>query len=516
MRRGQGAACAIALCALIAAGCGRPAHPPPRYLQVDIESSPTATDPRFTTDAISSRISELVFDSLVRADRHGQFEGDLAESIERPDDTRIVFHLKRGIRFSDGRELTARDVKFTYDSILDPASASPKRAEFADLKSIETPDDYTVVMTTDRPYAPAMELATQEILPAGTPLPRYSTAPAPPGTGAFRMTRYARDDAVWLDRNPYRHAAGDAVRGIVFKIVPDPTVRALELAEGVCDLAENNIEANVLAYLISQPDIEVNESPGTTYQYLAVNFRNPQLRDVRVRRAIAYAIDRKAIVNSFLRGTARVATGMLAPGNWAYDGNVMTYDYDPAKARQLLEEAGYHADSRGMRDLRFIYKTTPEGGRLAETIQAMLRRVGIAIEIRSNEWATFYSDIQKGNFDLTSMRWIGINDPNHYFLVFDSRMTPPHGMNRGDYSNPAMDALVEQGASTLDPARRREIYAQVQTLAAQDLPYISLWWLQNIVVMNRAVKGFHPYPNGSLRSLADVELVAPAGAGTAR
>jgi peptide/nickel transport system substrate-binding protein len=508
-RKGRATAVALALCVALAFGCGRPAPPPARYLQVDIETSPTATDPRFATDAISSRIMELIFDSMVKIDRNGRLVGDLAESIERPDDTHIIFHLKSGMRFSDGRELTSRDVKFTYDSILDRWSASPKRAGLEQLKSIEIPDEHTVVITTTRPYAPALEMGTYGIVPAGTPLPHSSVVVSPPGTGAFRMTKYLHDNSAWLERNPYRPAPNNSPQGIVFKIVPDGTVRTLELAEGICDVAPNNIDPEILSYLISNPNLRLNEAPGTSYVYLLFNFRNPQLRDLRVRRAIAYAIDRAAIVGSYLRGTARIAGGMLAPENWAYDANVRSYGYDPEMARRLLDDAGYHADRNGVRAFKFIYKTTPENGRLAEVLQAMLRRVGIRVEIRSNEWATFYSDLANGNFDLASMRWIGIDDPNHYYLTFDSQMLPPRGLNRGAYRNPEMDALVEAGMSTIDGARRRAIYGQVQHLAADDLPYVSLWWLQNVTVLNREVAGFEPYPNGSLRSLASVTLVAP-------
>ena len=141
---------------------GAPAVPSD-YLQVDLETSPIALDPRFATDAISSRAGELVFDALVRVDAHGQFFGDLAERFERPTPTSLVFHLRRGLRFSDGRPLTARDVKYTYDSILDPASVSPKRIGLRQLAAIATPDDATVVMTTKGPYAPALEMATMGV-----------------------------------------------------------------------------------------------------------------------------------------------------------------------------------------------------------------------------------------------------------------------------------------------------------------------------------------------------------------
>jgi len=157
-----------------------------------------------------------------------------------------------------------------------------------------------------------------------------------------------------------------------------------------------------------------------------------------------------------------------------------------------------------------VYKTTPEGRRLGEAIQAMLRRIGITLDIRSNEFATFYSDIQKGNFDLTSLDWVATDLTHQYFMVFDSKMTPPSGSNRGGYSNLAMDRLLEQGEVTLDPAARRKIYAEVQKVAATDLPYVSLWWMDNVVVMNRRVRGFTPFPNGSLRSLATVSLTPQA------
>jgi len=497
----------IAAALVAIGGCGnRRADRSPGTIQVDIETSPTAADPRFATDAISSRISELIFDSLEKTDRNGQFVGHLAESIERPSPTEIIFHLKHGVRFSDGRELKARDVIFTYNSILAPESMSPKRASLEELKSIDAPDDYTVVMTTAHPYAPALELATEGIVPAGTPLPSRESAAGPIGSGPFRMVAYARDETARLGRNPYYSYPSSAARSIIFKIVPDPTVRALELAEGVCDFSGNNIEYDVLPWLATQQTLEISTTPGTTYRYLSFNFRDTRLRDVRVRRAIAYAIDRNTIVSTILRGTGRVATGMLSPENWAYEGNVITYSYDPEKARQLLDQAGYRAGSDGKRGLRFEYKTTPEGARMGEVFQAMLRDVGIELTIRTLDFATYYADIQAGTFDLTSLQWVGINDPNSYYMVFDSHKTPPHGQNRGYYSNPAMDRLLEAGMSTVDPGARKKIYAQVQQLAADELPYVSLWWVDNVTVMNRRLVGFDAYPNGSFRSLATLRL----------
>ena len=502
----------IAASALLvaAAGCDRAGHPP-GTIQVDFEISPPSTDPRIGTDAASSRLNELIFDSLMKIDRNGEFVGDLAARVERPTPTEIIFHLRRGVRFSDGRELTARDVKYTYESIENPELRSPKRASLKELKAIEAPDDYTVVMTTANPYAPALEMATEGIVPDGTPPPLKSASAGPPGSGPFMMLSFTRDEAARLERTPFHKFEPNSPAAILIKIVPDATVRALELAEGVCDFSGNNLEADVLPWLRAHPFLKISATPGTTYKYLSFNFRDARLRDVRVRRAIAYAIDRATIVNSMLRGSARVATGLLAPEKWAYDGDVTTYPYDPERSRQLLDEAGYPAGVDGMRPLQIDFKTTPEGARLAEVFQAMLQRVGIALNVRTVEFATYYGEIQSGNFEMTSLQWIGINDPNQYYMVFDSTQTPP-GMNREYYSNPALDRLVEAGMRTIDVDERKKIYAQVQRLAADDLPYVSLWWLDNVAVMNRRLANFEPYPNGSLRSLATLTLQGPGAA----
>jgi peptide/nickel transport system substrate-binding protein len=325
------------------------------------------------------------------------------------------------------------------------------------------------------------------------------------------MVDYARDEAIRLERNPYNPHSSNTAQSILLKIVPDPTVQALELAEGVCDFSGNYIEDDVLPWLAAHPSLKISKTPGSTYRYLSFNFRDPRLRDLRVRQAIAYSIDRNTIVNTMLRGAGRIATGLLSPENWAYDGNVTTYSYDPQKAGQLLDQAGYPAGRNGMRGLRFEFKTTPEGVRMGEVFQAMLQRVGIELTIRSLDFAAYYAEIQAGGFDLTSLQWVGINDPNSYYMIFDSKKTPPHGMNRSYYSNPTMDRLVEAGMSTVDLDARKKIYSQVQQLAADELPYVSLWWVDNVAVMNRRLEGFDAYPNGSFRSLATLTLSSPSG-----
>jgi len=476
------------------------------YLRADIDISPLTLDPRYGTDAVTSRINELIFESLARVDAHGRIVGVLAQQIDRPTPTELVFHLRPGVRFSDGRPLTAHDVKYTYESVLDPATLSPKRSDMRALKKIETPDDLTVRFITNGPYAAALDWALLGVVPDGTP-PQQQHQAVPLGSGPFRLAKFVRDEWVILERNPYYRAPPSVLGGVAFKVVPDPTVCALELLKGNAQFAQNNLPPALVSYLRGRRGLNVVAAPGTTYQYLEFNFRDPILADLRVRRAIAMAIDRDAIVASIMRHTARVATGMLAPENWAYEPNVTSYPYDTRAARMLLDAAGYPMRPDGKR-LTLVYKTTQGEERrlLAEAFAAMLAEVGIELKIQTYEWPTFYSDVQRGSFDLTSLAWIGINDPHHYYMVFDSRMKPPNGLNRGGYSNPEMDRLLEEAEVTMDPARRKAIYAAVQKLAASDLPYVSLWWQDNVAVMSHEVTGFEPYPNGSLRSFATLSL----------
>jgi peptide/nickel transport system substrate-binding protein len=510
----------VALLALAgAAGCSKhPSLAPIGFLQVDIGTAPTELDPRLATDAISSRIDELIYEPMVRLDRSGWPVGILTERVERSSDTRLIFHLRRGIHFSDGRQLTARDVVYTYRSILDPATHSSKAAGLRQMESIEALDNYTVILTTRGPYAAALELATYDVIPDRSALPgpegrdwlgRGSTI-APPGTGPFRPIRFGHDAAVVLGRNLYRGHDLRSAPGIVFKIVPDATVRALELTEGICDFAENDaVQPDLIPYLAAQPGLRVDKSPGLFFQHLVFNFRDARLRDVRLRRAIAYAIDRNAIVHSMLRDAARTATGMLPPENWAYESDVLRYPYNPAASRRMLEAAGYVP---GEQRLHFVYKTTPEGRRLAEAIQAMLKRIGITVDIHTNEWATFFSDLRSGNFDLAASQ-ISAMAPEEYFLFLDSRMMPPYGNDRGAYEDPQMDRLLETAQVTLDSGRRRMLYSAVQKLAASDLPYVPLWWMDTVTVMTRRIAGFEPYPNGNLISLANAAYAPSATSG---
>lgn len=481
-------------------------------LVVGLEAMPTNLDPRFATDAASSRIGDLVFRSLTRLDAEQQHVPDLAVDWRADGQKIVTFRLRSDATFQDGSPVTAADVRATYESILDQKTASPKRGDLAFLEAVDAPDDHTVRFRMREPFAAFLEATTIGIVPGKRLVENEKVLV---GSGPFRVASVEPGQRVRLVGSAEHHGIPE----IDFRVIPDDTVRALELEKGTIDLVENAIEPDNLRWLESRAGICVERLPGTTFQYLGLNFADPRLRDLRVRQAIAHAIDRPALIAHLLGGAARPATGLLAPEHWAYEGDVPEYAFDPAAAKRLLDEAGFRdpdGDGPSMR-FRLSYKTTTLDSRrrLGEAVQAMLGAVGIGLDLRSFEWGTFYDDVRRGNFQLYSLAWVGVSDPDFYYTVLHSSMTPPRGNNRGAYADRSLDHLTESGRSTLDPRERQKIYADVQRAAARELPFIPLWWTDNVIARSRRLCGFVPRPDGSLTSLATAWLAPATGGGDA-
>jgi peptide/nickel transport system substrate-binding protein len=471
-----------------------------------IESPPANLDPRVGTDAQSERIGELIFDSLLRRDEHYRLQPHLAERWEVPDPLTYIFHLRRGVKFHDGRPLTARDVKWTFDSLLDGTVRSAKASTFRFVEQIETPDDWTVIFHLKEPYATLpwnLSGGAIGIVPAGS---KEEVKEKPIGSGPFRFVRLAQDREVVIERNDSYWGEKPKLRRVRFAVVPDTTTRVLELRKGSADLAINALTADMVEDIRREGLLEVEQSPGSIYSYLALNLEDPILKDVRVRRALAYAIDRRPVLHYLWRDQARPADSLLPPEHWAYQAGG-AYEYDPERARKLLDEAGYSMKD-GVRFHLTMKTSTEETTRLlAAVLQQQLREVGIALDIRSYEFATFYSDVVRGAFQLYSLRWIGGNqDPDIFEHVFHSASVPPKRANRGHYRNPRVDELIDDARREVDPERRRALYAEVQHIVSEDLPYINLWYLDNVLVHSRRVHGIHVLPSGNYEFLRTAEL----------
>lgn len=486
--------------------CAR--SPDPNTLVVIIESSPANLDPRIGLDAASERIDGLLFDNLLSRDEHLSVKPGLAERWETPDAETYIFHLHHGVKFSDGRTLTARDVKWSFDSVIQGKVRSPKAGTFRYVDHIDAPDDSTVVFHLKEPWAALLwNLAGGEgmgIVPYGS---TDEVSRNPVGSGPFRFVSAEQDKDVIIERNDGYWGTKAKLERARFVVVPDTTTRALELRKGSADLEINSLTPDMELTLEHEPKIAVMRGPGTRLGYMAFNLRDPILKNGRVRQALAYGIDRRPMAHYLWRDSVRLAASVLPPESWAYDPNVKQYPYDPEKARQLLDAAGYPAKN-GVRFHLTMKTSTEESSRsMAAVFQQQLRDIGIALDIRSFESATFFSDVTHGEFQVYSLRWIGGNeDPDIFSYVFDSANIIPKGANRQYYSNPRVDALIAKGRVESDQNARKRDYAEIQQLLAEDLPYIDLWYFDNVMVYSRRVHGLQLNPSGNFDFLRTAEL----------
>jgi peptide/nickel transport system substrate-binding protein len=499
--------CALLVALAILTSCS--AKPDSKTLVMLIESSPTNLDPRVGLDGQSERIDNLIFDDLLERDEHLNVKPGLAEKWEIRDPLTYVFHLHTGVKFHNGAPLTARDVKWTFDSLLSGKIRSTKSGAYKLVDHIEAPDDSTVVFHLKQPFATLLWNLSDGaigIVPNGS-LSEMSDHPV--GSGPFRFVSAEPDKEVVLERNDEYWGEQARVQRVRFAIVPDMTTRALELRKGSADIAINSLTPDMVVTLQQEPKLAVLRGPGTVLQYMGFNHRDPILKDVRVRRALAYAIDRQPMLQYLWRGFAQPAASILPPQSWAYTSDVPTYNYDPERARQLLDAAGYPPIG-GVRFHLMMKTSTDENTRLmVAVLQQQVRQVQVQLDVRTYEFGTFFADISRGAFQFYSLRWIGGNeDPDIFEYAFHSSKFTPNGANRSFYSNPQVDALIDQARTELDQAKRKQLYAQLQRILAEDLPSINLWYLDNVLVHSQRVTHLSLNPPGNYDFLRTAEFAS--------
>lgn len=504
MMRPGGAFVGVAL-GLLCASCVRPTPPPPDTIRVAIVSSPNNLDPRIGTDEVSQRVHQLIYDQLFRIDDRLRVAPGLATDWTQPDSTTYLVHLRRGVRFHDGHELTSADVVYTFNSFLDPAFASPRKGAYRLVKLVRGVDRYAVEFVLNEPFGSFPVNLVMPVVPNGAG-PDLKQRPI--GTGPYRFVRHVADDYVELEAFDGYFEGAPRNRRLLLRVVPDDMMRGLELQQGAADLVVNDLAPDLVHQFRSSETLRVVTSPGTDYAYVGINLRDPMLRDRRVRQALAYAIDRQAIVDHLRRGLALPASGVLPPMSWAFEPAVRQYPYDPARAMALLDEAGYRdpdGDGRGVRLSLTLKVSSTEFNRLqSSVIQESLRRVGIALDVRSYEFATLYNDVLRGNFQLFTLQWVGVSDPDMLRRVFHSKQMPPSGFNRGFFSNPLVDELIDRATRSTDDAERRVLYGDVQKLVSEEVPYVSLWYKTNVVVAQRSLQGIEIGPAADFRFLRTV------------
>ena len=486
--------------ALSLSSCSRTVANEPGTVNFLIESMPTNLDPRIGTDAWSERIDSLIYDSLVELDDHRIPHGDLAESWEQPDGLTYVFHLRRGVHFHDGRPLTSADVKYTFDSILAGSVMTSKKGLVKLVKSIEAPDPATVIFHLSEPngwFLTDISRPAVGVVPTGS---GNQAAAHPIGSGPFRFVSSRQDDSVVLERNPSFFRTPPNIEEVRFHVVPEAIVRALELRKGSADLEVSSLAPDMIPVLRRQSNIDVTEDPGTNYAYVAFNFDDPVLAHREVRQALAHATDREAIIRYLYRGQARLADGPLPPNSWAYEPDIARYAFDPQQAEQLLDSVGYvrRPQDGGMRVKLTLKTSTEETTRLlGAVLKEQWRKVGVDLELQSMEPASLGADINRGDFQMYTLRWIGANnDPEFYEFVFSSARMPPMGGNRGHYRNAKLDTLLDQARRETDQVKLKALLSEIQKIVADDAPYLSLWFMDNVSVHRKRIGNVELSPTG--------------------
>lgn len=505
----------LLMCALLL-GCH---HAPTNSSSVImiIESSPNNLDLRQGTDAQSERIGGLIFDALLKKDEQYDLQPWLATQWEQPDPLTWVFHLRDGVHFHDGRPLEAADAAYTIQSLIDGSLVTAKAGNFAAVSSAEARDRLTLVVHMKHPDAGLLFNLSDGLFGV---VPRGSGRDFglhPVGSGPFRFVNAVQDKEVVLARNDkYWAGEPDITQGarrigeVHFEVVPDAITSALELRKGSADLASNVVTLDMVHTLESIPNLKIESGSGSPVVYVTFNVTDLALRDKRVRQAIAFAMDRQAIVDAIWRGHARLADTLLPAGHWAAApvDKLAHYPHNVARAQQLLDDAGLHPNKDGVR-LRLTMKTsTDETTRLMVTVlQQQLHAAGIQLDIRSAEFGTFYADVTRGAFQMYALRWIGSNEaPDIFRYAYSTASFPPRGGNRGRYSNPHIDSLLAQASIETDRDKRRDDYVEIQTILADELPSIPMWYPDNEVIHTRRVHGVQARGAGSFDFLRDAWL----------
>jgi len=459
-----------------------------------------------SVDAASERLRTLIFNTLVRKNEKFDYSGELASDIKRSDDgLTYTFTLHDGVKFHDGRLLTSADVKYTLDLLL--SSNFAKSASFFEgtgaekrsyIKSVEAPEPRIVVVTLLKPWVGLLSnLVAIPILPKDS---YESQKTNPLGSGPFRFIRYDNAQQV-CDVEAFADywEGAPKIQSIRVRVIPDMNALQAELQAGRVDIAPlpTSLSPDAVKRLEQDPNLQVQAFQGSNVVLLTLNTSSPPLDNVKVRQAIAYAIDRGSLIDNLLLGFGKIAHSIIPEESWAYSPGQI-YSYDLATAKRLLDEAGFRdPDGDGPR-MRFekpvVFKlsgSSISGRQYASVIQNYLKEVGIPVEIQTPEANTLFDELRRGNFQIAYSQWVGGNqDPIFYKDLFATSEIPTEtrpSRNRSRYSNPELDRLLEEAVNTFDRQRAFELYKQIQDIVSRDVPVFPLWYQSNIVIARKSV-----------------------------
>jgi peptide/nickel transport system substrate-binding protein len=459
-----------------------------------------------STDAASERVRTLMFNTLVKKNEQFDYVGELASDIKRSDDgLTFTFTLRDGVKFHDGRAFSSADVKYTLDLLL--RSNFAKSASFFEgtgeakqsyIKSVDAPDAKTVVVSLVKPWVGLLSNLVAIPIIATDSYEAQKTHPM--GTGPFKFVNYDNSQQVCdLEAFPEYWEGAPRLQTIRVRVIADMNAMQAELQAGRVDIAPmpTSLSPDAVKRLETDPNLQVKAFNGSNIYLLTINTTSAPLDNVKVRQAVAYAIDRQSLINNLLLGFGKVSNSIIPEESWAYSPG-QTYSFDPAMAKKLLDEAGFRDPDGDGPQMRFqkpisygLSGSSVAGRQYAVVVQNQLKEVGIPVNIQTYEGTTLFDELRSGNFQIAYSQWVGGNqDPIFYKDLFATSEIPTQtrsARNRSRYSNPELDKLLEEAVNTFDRQKARELYVRIQEIVSRDVPVFPWWYQSNIVIAKKNV-----------------------------
>lgn len=499
----------LAIGILLASCSSANSQPEPGALTVLLTRDVLDLDPRFVSDLYGHKISRLIFGSLVRIEPNTlEIVPDLAERVDLVTPTMYRAKLRDGLQFSDGSTLDSADVVATFRGLVDKKLQSRYASTYARITRVEALDRLNVQFELAGPHATFLTDLEIPIVRAEDSSVRMPNGPGalPIGAGPYVLSRreIGRLD---LRANPHWYGGKPKYQALRMLVVRDDNTRALRLLAGAADLAISTIPPGLIPLFTRAQGFDIAAARGINTTYIGINTIAPVLSDARVRQAIAYAIDRASLIESKFGGRAELARSFIPPGHWAHASDTRLYEYDPAHAKALLDEAGVPAaDEHGVR-LHLALRCGSERSRIsiARAIVAMLADIGIQVDVLPSETGTLIADLNRGQFELTVMTMPELIEPHVLYWWFGRDRIPGpgrEGSNRWRYTDPTLEAALERGRSHVDRAERVAAYREVQHLLADALPVIPLWHEDVVAVRGPAARDVVVPRDGRFSTLA--------------
>ncbi len=476
-------------------------------LHVGLPVDPGTMDPRLQNDTSAANINDLVYSGLIYNDENLKAQPEIAERWENPDPTHWVFYLRKGVKFQNGTEVKAADVKYTFESMVDPAFKSPRRSLYAVIQSVDVVDDYTVRFNLSAPYAPLLAYLDIGIVPkAVAEKPDNKLAESPLGAGPFKFVKWDKGNQITLARFDDFFKGAPYVDQVILHIIPDNSVRAIGLESGDLDLIQSPLSGADVKRLKTESNIKLTQTTGLGITYLNINNSDPILSDVKVRQAIALLIDRKTIAETIYEGMDQPGVSSLLPGTWWNSDSVKGLDYDPAKAAQLLADAGWKTkgpdgiltkDGKPLR-LKLTTYNDPNRMQVAQFMADSFKKAGIALDVGISEWAPFNADVMASKHQLAIIGWLLLVDPDRAFY---RQFAPDGDANWEKYTNPQVTDLLTQARTNSDQAKRAALYAQAAQIIVNDAPYAYITTQGYVCAYRDRVQGYTVSRSQSIKAL---------------